>query len=110
MVVRNDDKAIYFHKSGSPKQIYLMTDTLQWFSREEGWTRVLLWEEAGDILKAWLKEEEAKDCKHLNARVEGNELFGFVTCPDCNKCVNQSEVVNNLLSAMRESLVKGART
>lgn len=40
------------------------------------------------------------ECKHLNARVEGNERFGSLTCPDCHQEVPAGLVINAWLDEL----------
>jgi len=42
-----------------------------------------------------------KNCKHLNARINGNETIGNATCPSCQQEVFLDEVFNNWLKVFR---------
>ena len=58
-------------------------------------------------LKTSIKEElnRLTNCKHLNSRMNSGGVLGYATCPDCGKEVFITEIINNLLDAMRDKTI-----
>lgn len=50
----------------------------------------------------------SENCAHLNARCGGANRIMHAICPDCKAEVPIYEVVNNMLDAMQDSLLRQA--